>query len=298
LTRHEDRLWSPTPERFPLIRAHASMTSPTIQRSSTTHRGLAQSLELLSQLARREIASRYRGAFLGIFASIINPLLMLIIYSIIFGEVFKARFHLKPNETAVDYVVGLFCGLVCFNYFAECLNRAPTLILAHPNYVKKVVFPIELIPLSVNFAALFHLLVSLVPLFFLIAVLGGGIHAGALWLIVFVIPLFLMAQGCLWILSALGVFIREIEIFLGPITQTLMFGSAVFYTIESIPEPYSRIIAWNPLAQIIEMSRTALLLGRGPQPVIFLAVLAFSAGFCAFGFRCFRLCRAGFADVI
>jgi lipopolysaccharide transport system permease protein len=257
-----------------------------------------QTFDLLLQVATREISARYRGAILGLFASLINPLMMLGTYAVVFGWIFNGHYYLKPNETRADYVTALFCGLVIFNYFAECLNRAPTLILANPNYVKKVVFPLELIPVSTNVAALFHLGISTIPLIAAVLFFGGGLHAGSAWVIVILIPLVLLAQGVLWMLAAFGVFVRDLGLLIGTFTQILMFGSAVFYRISSLPLPFRKIISLNPLAQIIEMARSALIAGIPPDFRVFAAVLAFSALFCALAYEFFKRCRPGFADVI
>jgi lipopolysaccharide transport system permease protein len=202
-----------------------------------------QVIDLLAQLVQREVTLRYRGAFLGLFASLINPLLMLGTYAVIFGWVFNSHFGLKPNETRADYVLGLYCGLVLFNYFAECLNRAPTLILANPNYVKKVVFPLEVIPISINLAALFHLAISVLPLLAALICFDGGINPGILWILLILLPLVLFTQAVLWFLSALGVFVRDTGLLIGTFSQILMFGSAIFYRIDSLPEPFRHIVA-------------------------------------------------------
>jgi len=257
-----------------------------------------QAFDLLLQVATREISARYRGAILGLFASLINPLMMLATYAVVFGWIFNGHYYLKPAETRADYVAALFCGLVIFNYFSECLNRAPTLILANPNYVKKVVFPLELIPVSANVAALFHLGVSAIPLIGAILLFGGGLTPGAAWALIILIPLVLLSQGVLWMLAAFGVFVRDVGLLTGTFAQILMFGSAVFYRISSLPQPFQKIIALNPLAQITEMARSALIAGIAPDFRVFAAVLGFSALFCLLGYEFFKRCRPAFADVI
>jgi lipopolysaccharide transport system permease protein len=257
-----------------------------------------QAFDLLFQVAMREISARYRGAILGLFASLINPLMMLGAYAVVFGWVFNGHYYLKPSETRADYVTALFSGLVIFNYFAECLSRAPTLILANPNYVKKVVFPLELIPVSANVAALFHLGISAIPLVGAIVFFGGGLNPGAAWAVMILIPLVFLAQGVLWMLAAFGVFIRDLGLLIGTLTQILMFGSAIFYRIGSLPEPFRNIISFNPLAQIIEMARGALIAGIPPDLRVFGLVLVVSIFFCALAFECFKRCRPAFADVI
>ena len=257
-----------------------------------------QIFDLLAQLVLREVTLRYRGAFLGLFASLINPLLMLGTYAVIFGWVFNSHFGLRPNETRADYVLGLYCGLVLFNYFAECLNRAPTLILGNPNYVKKVVFPLEIVPVSINFAALFHLAISFLPLLGALLFFDGGISPGILWILLIMVPLVLLTQAALWFLSALGVFVRETSLLIGTLSQILMFGSAIFYRIDALPEPFRQIVALNPLAQICNMARAALILGEMPNLVNLGLVLAFSVGVCVVGYQFFERCRPAFSDVI
>lgn len=261
-------------------------------------RDYRQTLDLLLQVATREISARYRGAILGLFASLINPLMMLATYAVVFGWIFNGHYYLKPAETRADYVAALFSGLVIFNYFAECLNRAPMLILANPNYVKKVVFPLELIPISANVAALFHLGISAIPLIGAILLFGGGLNPGAAWVVLTLVPLVLLAQGVLWTFAAFGVFVRDLGLLMGTFTQILMFGSAVFYRISSLPQPFQKIIALNPLAQITEMARSALIAGIAPDFRVFSAVFGFSALFCILAYEFFKRCRPAFADVI
>jgi lipopolysaccharide transport system permease protein len=198
----------------------------------------------------------------------------------------------------MDYALGLFSGLVIFNYFAECLARAPSLVLANPNYVKKVVFPVEIIPMAVNISALFHLVVNGVLLLVVLMSTHGGLPVGALWLLAVLVPLILFAQGVLWVFAALGVFIRDVVLLIPPFTQMLMFGSAVFYTISSLPRPFAGIIAWNPLAQICEMARGALIAGQRPNLAILGAVTLASLVVCLLGYEFFRRCRPAFADVL
>ncbi len=274
----------------------AASVSPARGRSSAS--GRRQRLELLWQLTARDVRSRYRGAFFGIFTALFSPLVMLAVYAVVFGWFFGGRFGLKPSETRADYVLALYCGLVLFNYFSECLLRAPNLIVSQPNYVKKVIFPLELLPWAANGSALFHFGVNLVPLVVGMVIVNGGASPGTLWLLPTFLPMVLWTQATLYFLSALGVFFRDLNVLMPPLAQVLMFASAVFYDLRNLPAPFNALLSYNPLAQIVGMARAALIVGRPPQPGPYLLVLFGGAALCLWGARFFERCRRAFAEVI
>lgn len=253
--------------------------------------------QLILSLVRREVVGRYRGSFLGILWSFFNPVFMLAVYTFVFSVVFKARWS-AGSESKAEFALVLFAGLLLFNLLAECINRAPTLIQSNVNYVKKVVFPLEILPVVVFGAAFFHASISfLVWLIFSFFVFG---LPPVTWLLfpVVLVPLTLLILGLSWFLASLGVFLRDIAQIVGIITTTLMFLTPIFYPIAAIPEKYHPLIYSNPLAFIIEQARRMLIFGIFPDwlnmGVLVVSTLLFS--WC--GFAWFQKTRKGFADVL
>jgi len=272
-----------------------------MQKFPTSPKAMFESLwlnrSLIKVLVIREVAGRYRGSILGIFWSFFNPVFMLAVYTFVFSVVFKARWGLV-NESRAEFSLILFAGLLIFNLFAECLNRAPSLILANTNYVKKVVFPLEILPWVAFGAALFHALVSLtVWLFFSFWVIGVP-HATILLFPLIVVPLALLIMGFTWFLASLGVFLRDVSQIVGVITTVLMFLTPIFYPVAAIPEKYRLFLILNPLTFIVEQTRVLLIFGSEPAWGG-LAFLIFVAFFVAWlGFVWFQKTRKGFADVV
>jgi lipopolysaccharide transport system permease protein len=254
--------------------------------------------DLFSQLLRRDLQSRYRGAVFGFGATVFNELLMLALYVLVFGFVFRGRFGVLPHESGFDYALGLFVGLALFNYTAECLTRAPGLIRENPNYVKKVVFPLELIPLSVNCATLLRFALSTFPILILFSLATGRLSPGSLWIIPILVPLFFFNLGILWFVSAIGVFVKDVQLLIGPVNQVIMFGSAVFYSLSNLPQPFGKILWWNPFAQLFQMARVAMLSGRTPDLVVLSIIILLSVLFCRVCFLFFRGLKSAFADVL
>lgn len=253
---------------------------------------------LIVQMSRREAVSRYRGSFLGLAWSFVNPLLMLVIYTFVFSVVFKARWSIGPDESKTDFAIILFVGLIVHGLFAECINRAPALIIANANYVKKVVFPLEILPWVTFGAALFHTAISLVVLLLAQLLLGQSIPLTALLLPFVLAPLVAMLMGLGWFLAALGVYLRDVSQFTAMFATVMLFISAVFFPVTALPERYQFWLKLNPLAIIIEQSRAVLIFGQLPDLTHWTAIML--AGLlCAWGgFAWFQKVRKGFADVL
>lgn len=252
---------------------------------------------LIFQMTNREIIGRYRGSVLGIVWSFFTPVLMLAVYTFVFSVVFKARWH-EQEGSRVEFATVLFAGMIVFGIFAECINRAPSLVLANPNYVKKVVFPLEIMPWVVLGAALFHALLSFVVLSLFMLITGASLHWTLVLLPIVLLPLFLLVLGLSWFLGALGVYLRDVGQTVGIFVTVLMFVSPVFYPVSSLPEPYRAIVMLNPMATILEQARGVLLLGELPSLTGFGAMLALSAAVAWLGFAWFQKTRKGFADVL
>lgn len=253
---------------------------------------------LIYQFARRDVLLRYRGSYLGVFWSLLRPLCMMLVFTIVFGYIFEGRFLDRPDESKFDFALAIFCGLVFFNYFADCVARAPTLILSHANYVTKVVFPLEVLPVAVVFSALVQAGVSLVPLLLGIAWTHGGIPLASLCLPALLVSLTLICLGLTWLIASLGVFLRDINSFIPVIITILMYASAIFYPIGRVPAELRPIVAWNPLAVVIEQSRNTLLLGQPFAWEPFVFTLLVGLVLVVLGYAFFMRTKRAFADVM
>jgi lipopolysaccharide transport system permease protein len=252
---------------------------------------------LIYQMTRREVVGRYRGSILGIVWSFFNPLLMLSVYTFVFSVVFKTRWS-AGTGSKTEFAIVLFAGMIIYGVFAECLNRGPGLILANPNYVKKVVFPLEILPWVVLGVALFHAAVSLGVLLAFSLIVNHALPWTVLFFPLVVLPLAFFTLGFSWLLASLGVFLRDVSEVVGLVTTILMFASPVFYPISAIPEQFRQFLYLNPLVAIIEQARAVLIWGHVPDPAV-LALLALFGMLTAWlGFVWFQKTRRGFADVM
>lgn len=253
--------------------------------------------ELLWQFTLRNVELRHKGSHLGLIWSFLNPLLMLGLYVLVFGYIFGGSFGILPHETRVDYALGIFLGLTMFHFVAEVLGLAPSIIVGNPNFVKKVVFPLEILPAASVGAAAFHLLISLGLALLSLLLAGHGIPVSILWLPVIILPVLLLGLGVGWFFSALGVFFRDISQVMQFVSMALMWSSAVFFTAQKYPAawPYLR---FNPLLLAIDLTRDAALWNR-PLNFNHLAYL-YAAGLlaCGVGHLAFKRMKPAFADVL
>ena len=259
---------------------------------------LIKNRELLWRLCEREVVSRYRGSVLGWSWTLLQPMLMLAVYTFVFSTVFKARWPDLQQAGPLGFAINLFAGLIVFNLASECIGKAPTLILSQPSYVKKVVFPLELLSASAVGAACFHALTSLVVLAIFKILATGGIPITAILLPIVWIPLISGCAGLAWLLSATGVYLRDLPQLVNVLLSMLMFLSAVFYPISALPERWQPVLLLNPLVHVIEATRAVLVQGTPPSILYILLGIPLSLGFCEFTFRLFEKARRGFADVI
>ena len=253
---------------------------------------------LIMQLSKREVLGRYRGSALGLSWSFFNPILMLIIYTFVFSVIFKARWGNETGESKTEFAIILFVGLLIHGFFAECINRSPSLITSNVSYVKKVVFPLEILPWVAFTSALFHSCISLVVLLFAQLILNHNIPSTAILFPIVILPLFLGIMGLSWLFASLGVYLRDIAQITAMFSTILLFMSAVFFPITALPEKYQFWIRINPLASIIEQSRNVLVFGRLPNFWALLIMLAVGALIAWCGFVWFQKTRKGFADVL
>jgi lipopolysaccharide transport system permease protein len=216
----------------------------------------------------------------------------------VFSVVFKARWGIGGDESKTQFAVVMFVGMIVHGLFAEVLNRAPGLILANVNYVKKVVFPLEILPVVSMGAALFHTLVSLGVLLVAFVIFNGYLHWTAVLIPLVLLPLVILVLGLAWMLASLGVFLRDVGQTIGIVTTVMLFLAPVFYPISALPEEFRPWIMANPLTFIIEQARAVLVWGHLPD-WLGLSIYTLVASVVAWaGYAWFQKTRKGFADVL
>jgi lipopolysaccharide transport system permease protein len=258
---------------------------------------LGRHLPLLLALTRREVAARFKGSFFGLFWALLLPLTMLAIYGFVFGVVMDAR-GVAESGPRGEFALYLFAGLLLHGLLAEVLNRSPHLLLHQVNFVKKVVFPVEILPLVLVLSALFQFLVGYAVLLVGVLFIHGALPLTVLWMPLVLLPFCLVLAGASWLLSAIGAYFRDIGHLMGVATTLLLFLSTVFYPATRLPLAFRPLIYLNPLSLAADELRAVSITGAAPgwQALLLYgaaALLIACAGFCVFG----RL-RKGFADVL
>ena len=254
--------------------------------------------DLIRQLTWREVVGRYKGSFIGLGWSFIQPLIMLCVYTFVFSVIFKARWGVESDEGKAAFALALFMGLITFSIFSEVANSAPSLVLGNANYVKKVVFPLEILPLVRLFSALINAVFSLGVLFAGILIFNHFIHWTALLLPLIWLPLMMFTLGCGYFLASLGVFVRDIGTAIGVLTTMLFFLTPIFYPISAVPEQFRIFCRINPIAIFVEDARRVVLWGLFPDWPWFFFGMALSVAVLIFGFVWFMKSKKAFADVI
>lgn len=257
-----------------------------------THRSL------LLRLIRRDIASKYRGAALGVVWSLINPILMLMVYTFVFSVVFKMRWPIAEGQPHGQVALILFAGLIVHGLGAEALLRAPTTITSQVNFVKKLMFPLEILPLVPLGSALFHFVLNLLVLLLAELAIMGSVPYTAVWFPLVMLPFLIGLLGAVWLFCSLGVFLRDIGQVMGLVVAVLMFLSPIFFPVEALPEQYRPLLELNPLTIIITQMRDVLLWGKFPDLWALAKYAVASSAFAAFGYLWFMRTRKGFADVL
>ncbi|HKU53454.1 MAG TPA: ABC transporter permease [Nitrospira sp.] len=253
---------------------------------------------LTIQMVKREVLGRYRGSIMGLAWSFFYPLVMLAVYTFVFSVVFKARWGSGAEEGKANFALILFVGMIVHGLFAESVNRAPALIISNVNYVKKVVFPLEILPWVAMGSALFHTAINLAVLLMAQYVLDFRVPWTALLFPAVILPLVIATVGFAWMLSATGVFVRDIGQMTGIITTVLLFLSPVFYPISALPSEYRGWLLLNPLTIVIEEARNVLIWGRVIDWPSWVASLIGGLIIAWLGFSWFQKTRKGFADVL
>jgi lipopolysaccharide transport system permease protein len=250
-------------------------------------------------MVHRDIAGRYRGTLIGMLWSLLTPLFMLAVYTIVFGAVFKSRWTGQAADTPPgEFAIILFAGLTVFQLFGEVINRSPSLVLTNVNLVKKVVFPLEILAPVALGSAVCHAAISLIVLLGAMLAVYGAVPLTALWSPVILAPYALLILGLAWLLASLGVYYRDTSQVLGTLVTALMFLSPVFYPLSALPESLRPWLALNPIVFPVEATRAALVFGKSPDLGALLIYSLIAAATAASGYMWFQRTRRGFADVL
>jgi lipopolysaccharide transport system permease protein len=259
---------------------------------------IAQHRYLIGQLVRRDVLLKYRGSILGIGWSFLYPLLLLFTFTLIFGGVFGGRWGSGGNGMkGLELALFIYCGLAVFTPFSEVITSAPRLLLANQNFVKKIIFPTEILPLISLLSASIH---GAAHLFLLIlaALLVGHTHATLLLAPIALLPVWLFTLGLAWLVTAAGAYVRDLAHGMPILMQLLMFLTPVFYPIAAAPGFLRNLHAFNPLAQAMEDLRRTILMGLAPNWSHWLIMLAVCLTFAMLGYAFYNYCREEFADVL
>lgn len=259
--------------------------------------GLWEHRQLIGALARREVLSRYRGSSLGLIWAIITPVIMLCVYTFVFSVVFKARWDVNLNSTT-EFAMILFVGLIIFNIFSECIGRAPNLIIQNANYVKKVIFPLEILPVVALISCLFQAAVNFIVWALFYCVFFGIPHLELVLLPVFLAPFVMLTIGISWFLASLGTFLRDLPQIIALALTILMFLSPIFYPTSALPPNYQPLLKANPLTLTIEQARELLIYGRIPDFSVLSLQFVISSLIAWLCFAWFQKTRRAFADVL
>lgn len=256
--------------------------------------------ELIWQLAKRDVEGRYRTARLGLLWAILTPLILLGIYTFVFAVVFQFKWDMNnANESRGQFALTMFCGMLLYNLFAEVVTRAPGMIVANPNYVKKVVFPLEVFIVSALISGLINLLIGCG-----VWLVGWGLVERSMpeWtmllLPVVLLPTCLVTLGLSWVLASVGVFVRDVGHAVTLAVQVLFFATPIFYSIEKVPERYRPVLQINPLTHAVEDMRRILMRGEMPDWPWWGATLAGALIFAVCGYAFFMKSKRAFADVV
>lgn len=266
---------------------------------SALGKSLWRNRQLIGQMTRRDVVGRYKGSAMGLAWSFFNPVFMLVVYTFVFSIIFKSRWVDSGGDgSKTQFAVVLFVGMIVMSLFSDVLNRAPSLILSNVNYVKKVVFPLEILPVIAMASALFHCLISLLALLTAFALFNGYVHWTLIFLPFVLLPIVILTLGFAWMLASLGVFLRDVGQFVGIVTTVMMFMSPVFYPVSAVPDRLRPLIMANPPTFIIEQAREVLIWGRTPDwlGLVFYTLAATAVAW--IGYVWFQKTRKGFADVL
>ncbi len=252
---------------------------------------------LTIELAKRDVLGRYRGASFGLLWSLISPFLMLCVYTFAFGTVMQGRWP-QIESGQISFSIILFSGLIVHGLFAECLNRAPSLVVANANFVKRIIFPLDILPWPMVLSALFHTAMNVLVFVALRLAMDGAFSWTIVLLPVVLFPMVVLILGVSWFLASLGVYVRDVAQVTGVAATALLFLSSALMPIETVPATYRWVFELNPLTPMIDQARNVMLWGRMPDWRLLGEYLLFATGVMYLGHAWFALTRKGFADVL
>ncbi|HYC02746.1 MAG TPA: ABC transporter permease [Azospirillaceae bacterium] len=253
---------------------------------------------LVRQMTRRAVEGRYRNSGLGLLWSLATPAALILVYTFVFHSIFKMRWQAAAGDDPAEFGIVLFAGLIMFWLFADTATRAPDLVVERATYVKRVVFPLEILPFVNLGSALFHWAVSFLVLLGAMLVVGLPLPPTILYVPLLLAPLCLVLLGISWLLAGIGVFVRDLGHVVGLLTTLMMFLAPIFYPLASVPEEFRGAIQLNPLTFIVEQARAILIFGHQPD---FMGLARYAAAgwlVAVLGLFTFRRLRSGFADVL
>lgn len=270
---------------------------------STTRRAVWRPLlelparfDLILTLARRELASRYKGSALGVFWAILTPLVTIAIFTFIFAKIFNARFG--QSTSGWDFALYLFCGLLPWTAFQEAVQQSSTTIVTHTNLVKRVVFPLETLPVAQTLAALANQMFGTLALIFAAIIIRRELHASVLWLPLLLAPQLAVTLGAAWLVASLGVFLRDVVQGISLVLMAWLYLTPIIYPESLVPEKYRPFINLNPFTPLVRSYRRILLEGTMPDWSGLAYFTLFALLLFLFGYWWFARTRKSFADVI
>lgn len=253
--------------------------------------------ELIAHFTWREFVGKYRGAHLGLVLSVASPFLLMVVYTIVFGLIFKGSFG-NGGGDKVPFALALFSGLIFFQLFGDTIGRASSLLVTNPGFITKVVFPLEILPVTLLGSSFLHFLCSLAVLLVGILLMTHALPWTILFLPLLVLPVLLLSLGIAWALAALGIYFRDLEALVPPLLMALTFMSAIFYPLSTIPQQYQWIALLNPFVGFSEMARSILVFGELPDWRIWLYCFGISLVVCLAGYFTFMRLKKGFSDAL
>ena len=255
--------------------------------------------DLLKKLSGRRIELRHRGSLMGMVWMVLDPILILCVYLLVFGYIFQGQFIEGDQETPIVYGITIFLGLSIFRLFSEVISTTTASVVSSSNYVKRIVFPLEILPLIEIATAMYSFFFTMIIVSVGLVVSGLNIISTNILLLPFIfIPFFMLLMGIGWILSALNVYIRDMSHTIQFISISMLFGSAIFYPVNQIPESFWSFLKYNPILHFVESVRCVIIWQKMPQVEPLLWIIGFSGGIFYAGYGTFRYLRKGFADVL
>jgi len=264
-------------------------------------RAIAKNIEITKQLTTRDIGAKYKGSKLGMIWTVLNPLIMLSVYTVVFSEIFQAKWGeaLVDGETnKLVFALNLFCGLTVFNIFSESIGRSATLIVNNPNFVKKIRFPLHTLGTMTIMSAIYNAINSLAIISITLLITKGQIHATFLLIPVIWLPLSLYCMGLTWILSIIGVYIKDVNQILSALISCMMFLSPIFYPASALPLGLQWVVQINPIATTIEHTRQVILIGESPEMGELIIPAILSMLWCEMCYRILEYTQRDLSDML